>query len=45
LFRDSGATQMEQMAAIGVARELVPVCGSSLTDSEDGSQPSLEDGQ
>lgn len=31
LFRDSGATQLEQLAALDVARALVPVSGSSLT--------------
>ena len=33
LLRDSGATQIEQYAALDVARALVPVSGSSLTAS------------
>lgn len=33
LFRNSGATQVEQFAALDVARALVPVCGSSVTCS------------
>jgi hypothetical protein len=33
----SGATQAEQFAALGVAREMIPVSGSSLIEPEDGS--------
>lgn len=35
VFRNSGATQLEQCAALDVARALVPVCGASLIDSAD----------
>lgn len=34
MLRGSGATQLEQLCAIDVARALVPVSGSSLTSSD-----------
>ncbi len=36
LFQNSGATQLEQLAALDVARALVPVSGSSLIEPAEG---------
>lgn len=42
LFRDSGATQVEQFAALDVARALVPVSESSVISSTEPHEQAAE---
>lgn len=45
LFEESGATQVERLAALDVARALVPVCGGSLIEPSEQGPTASEEGR